>query len=171
MSQSKPAPYELFLKRYEQLKALYFSPLAMRQPVDEEGEPIPSCFMSQAQIANTFLTELKVQVPVHRQDPPRFLDGTVGPSLSQVRRSPAPPTPLEKNNDGYMSVDRDEAMKQNWDSIQEMARPSHPRPKMIHCSTHGKVLAIMMDDDVLMCETCYHQSLEKKEVKEDEIHL
>jgi hypothetical protein len=80
---SNSASYEQFLNRYESLKALYFSPKSNPR-YDEEGEEIPSAFMTKTQITRIFLEEMKCHVPTHRQDPPKFLDGKVGPSLAEV---------------------------------------------------------------------------------------
>lgn len=86
------ASYDQFLARYNNLKALYFSPRSNPQ-YDEDGEEIPSPFMGKSQICKIFLEEMRVQVPSHRQDPPTFLDGRVGPSsVDQPTASvPAPP--------------------------------------------------------------------------------
>jgi hypothetical protein len=73
------ADYSQFLARYNNLKALYFSPKSNPQ-YDDEGGEVPSAFMSKSQICKLFLEEMRVQVPSHRLDPPKFLDGTVGPA-------------------------------------------------------------------------------------------
>lgn len=80
---SESASYEQFLKRYESLKALYFSPKSNPQ-FDSDGEELPSAFMSKTQITRVFLEEMKCHVPSHRQDPPKFLDGRVGPSWAEL---------------------------------------------------------------------------------------
>jgi hypothetical protein len=65
--------YDAFVKRYEELKALYFSPKS-NPKYDEDGEEIPSPFMAKDQIVKIFLEQMRVHVPTHRQDKPRFLD-------------------------------------------------------------------------------------------------
>lgn len=156
MSQSRSASYEHFLARYERLKADYFSPKSQRVEVDEEGEPIPSCHMDQSQIAKAFREELYVQVPQHRTDPPKFLDGTVGPGYVAPRTQAPPKSEL---------VDSKQTPIKQDDQGRLVVSPVKAKPKMVHCSAHGKSLAVMMDDDVLMCETCYKNSL--TEVQED----
>jgi hypothetical protein len=89
--------YEQFLRRYEDLKALYFSPKSNPQ-YDDDGEELPSSYMSKVQITKIFLEEMRVQVPSHRQDPPRFLDGRVGPSMAEIaamKATPVAPQPTE----------------------------------------------------------------------------
>jgi len=82
-----PASYESFLRRYNDLKKLYFSPKSNPQ-FDEEGDEVPSAHMSKAQICRVFLEEMRVNVPTHRQDPPRFLDGRVGPNFVETAQRP-----------------------------------------------------------------------------------
>lgn len=80
MSQAMQGSYEMFLRRYEELKALYFSPRSLPQ-FDDDGEEIPTPYMKRDQIIKIFMDEMKVQPPTHRQDPPRFLDGSPTPKL------------------------------------------------------------------------------------------
>lgn len=161
MSDKREASYEQFLKRYEELKGLFFSPKSLPQ-YDDDNEEIPSPYMTRTQIMRIFTEEMRVIPPQHRQDPPKFLDGSVGPAYVSPRASTPParqvvsPEPQVPSDDGvhvaYTPDPVDAPVPQDF-------RPSipvgKPRPKMIHCGVHGRVLAIMMDDDVLMCESCY----------------
>jgi uncharacterized protein (DUF1800 family) len=102
--------YEQFLKRYESLKALYFSPKSNPQ-YDDDGEELPSAFMSKTQITRIFLEEMKCHVPSHRQDPPKFLDGRVGPTWADLMAQKQQAAPVPTEPVAYGEAERREAEK------------------------------------------------------------
>lgn len=68
----KNVDYEQFLRRYEELKRLYFSPKSDPR-YDSDGEELPSAFLQKDQIVRIFTQEMRVAVPTSVIDPPRFL--------------------------------------------------------------------------------------------------
>ena len=119
--------YEQFLRRYESLKALYFSPKSNPQ-YDEEGEELPSAFMSKVQITRIFLEEMKCHVPSHRQDPPRFLDGKIGPTFAelaaqqQAKAAPSNAAPVHRDVAAELEAARVVAASQ--DPVPEFSEPT-----------------------------------------------
>jgi hypothetical protein len=72
MSSERPADYELFVRRYEELKKLYFSPKSDPK-FDSDGQEMPSAYLTKSQIVEILTKQMRVSVPTHRQDPIRFL--------------------------------------------------------------------------------------------------
>lgn len=78
MEGARNVDYDIFLRRYEELKRLYFSPKSDPR-YDSDGEEIPSAFLQKDQIVRIFTQEMRVAVPTSVTDQPRFLMNASSP--------------------------------------------------------------------------------------------
>lgn len=59
-----------FIRRFEMLKKQYFAPSKVEY--DDDGQEIPSAFMSKAQIVEIFEKSMNLELPMHPAEPPIF---------------------------------------------------------------------------------------------------